>query len=209
MNQLIKKEYFTWGIGVVICIVATTLCASGCAKQEIVKQDQMIPPSAQQTRAVTSTAAKTEASGAAVAEQPANEAQVHSQLPIDGAADSLRSKQDAIQLTSLEKIYFDFNSYKLSPAARGTLAKNAELLKQKGTINIRIEGNCDELGSDDYNLALGERRAKEAMKYLQAMGIPDVRLSVISYGKEKPVDPGHDEAARANNRRDEFVIIAK
>ena len=92
---------------------------------------------------------------------------------------------------------------------RDTLAKNAEALKQEGTINIRIEGNCDELGSDDYNLALGEKRAKEALKYLEAMGIPEGRLSVVSYGKERPADPGHNEAARAKNRRDEFVVIAK
>jgi peptidoglycan-associated lipoprotein len=86
------------------------------------------------------------------------------------------------------------------------LVKDAEILKQQKSIKVRIEGNCDELGSDDYNLALGEKRAKAALKYLETLGIPSDRLSTISYGKEKPADLGHDEAARAKNRRDELVI---
>jgi peptidoglycan-associated lipoprotein len=72
---------------------------------------------------------------------------------------------------------------------------------------VQIQGNCDERGSDEYNLALGERRAKVAMDYLATLGVPAERLSIISYGKEKPVDPGHDEAAWAKNRRDDFAII--
>ena len=79
-------------------------------------------------------------------------------------------------------------------------------MKKNSALKVRIEGHCDERGSDEYNLALGERRAKAAMNYLVTLGIADKRLSVISYGKEKPVDPGHDEAAWAKNRRAEFVI---
>jgi peptidoglycan-associated lipoprotein len=109
---------------------------------------------------------------------------------------------------AFEKIYFDFDSYVLSQQARDVLSKNADLLKNKDTsLKIQIEGNCDERGSDEYNLALGEKRAKSAFNYLVTLGVPAERLSVISYGKEKPVDPGHDEAAWAKNRRDEFVVI--
>jgi peptidoglycan-associated lipoprotein len=78
---------------------------------------------------------------------------------------------------------------------------------KNNSLKVQIEGNCDERGSDEYNLALGEKRAKSAMKYLETLGVPAERLSVISYGKEKPADPGHDEAAWAKNRRDEFVLI--
>jgi peptidoglycan-associated lipoprotein len=93
--------------------------------------------------------------------------------------------------------------------ARQTLVNNAERLKQASEIMISIEGNCDERGSDEYNLALGERRAKAAMQYLVTLGIPEKRLSVISYGKEKPAVDGHNEASWAKNRRDEFVIKTK
>ena len=88
------------------------------------------------------------------------------------------------------------------------LSKNAEiLLKGKPTVKIQIAGNCDERGSAEYNLALGERRAKSAQQYLITMGVAPDRLSIISYGKEKPAVEGHDEAAWAKNRRDEFTIM--
>jgi peptidoglycan-associated lipoprotein len=74
-------------------------------------------------------------------------------------------------------------------------------------VAVRIEGNCDERGSDDYNMALGERRAKAAKDYLVNLGIASDRISTISYGEEKPADPGHDEEAWARNRRAEFVIV--
>ncbi len=109
----------------------------------------------------------------------------------------------------MAKIYFDFDSYNLSGAARSDLVKNAKLLKKDSVGKVRIEGNCDERGSDEYNLALGEKRANVAMRYLVTLGIPAERLSVISYGKEKPADPGHDEAAWARNRRDEFAVESK
>ncbi len=106
----------------------------------------------------------------------------------------------------LENIYFDFDSPTLSRDARKTLANNAERLKKASNVMVRIEGNCDERGSDEYNLALGERRAKSALQYLAALGVPEKRLSAVSYGKEKPVAVMHDEASWTKNRRDEFVI---
>jgi peptidoglycan-associated lipoprotein len=72
---------------------------------------------------------------------------------------------------------------------------------------IRIEGNCDERGTVEYNLALGEKRANAALDYLVKMGIDPSRISTVSYGKERPMDPGHTEAAWAKNRRDDFVIV--
>jgi peptidoglycan-associated lipoprotein len=110
---------------------------------------------------------------------------------------------------ALEKIYFDFDATTLSEQARTSLANNAERLRKNSTVTVRIEGHCDERGSDEYNLALGEKRAKTAMHYLVTMGIPAKRLSVLSYGKEKPADSGHDEAAWSKNRRDEFVVMSK
>ena len=98
-------------------------------------------------------------------------------------------------------------SFILSPPSRETLTKNSKWLLKNGRVKIQIEGHCDERGSDEYNLALGEKRAKSAMNYLVTLGVPADQLSVISFGKEKPADPGHTEAAWAKNRRAAFVII--
>lgn len=79
-------------------------------------------------------------------------------------------------------------------------------MEEKAGVAIRIEGHCDARGSDEYNLTLGENRARAAMRYLVTMGVPAERLSVVSYGKEKPADTGTNEAAWAKNRRDEFIL---
>lgn len=107
--------------------------------------------------------------------------------------------------TAFENIYFDFAKSDLRPESRDTLSKNAELmLKVRAGATVTIEGHCDERGSAEYNLALGERRAKSAMQYLITLGVPAERLSTISFGKEKPAVDGHDEAAWSKNRRAEF-----
>lgn len=111
--------------------------------------------------------------------------------------------------TALEKIYFDFDSSDLSAAARQKLVETYQLLQKNAAIKIRIEGNCDERGSDEYNLALGEQRSRAAARYLMTLGITAVRLSTISFGEEKPAASGHDETAWAKNRRDEFVITSR
>ena len=105
--------------------------------------------------------------------------------------------------------YFDFDQSALTAEARGILDRNAKYLAQKPGARIRIEGHCDERGSTEYNLALGERRAKAAFQYLMDLGVDPNRMTVVSYGKEVPLDPGHNEAAWAKNRRGEFVEIQK
>ena len=175
------------------------LAAGGCAKHEMIKKDEGITPIASEH---VKTAVKTEV----VKEQPVKQAKV-----AESTLGEVQKNAGQIEelKSALNKIYFDFDSYKLSGAARSDLVKNAEMLNKYPAGKVRIEGNCDERGSDEYNLALGEKRAKAAMQYLVTSGIPAERLSVISYGKEKPADPGHDEAAWAKNRRDEFVVISK
>jgi len=109
----------------------------------------------------------------------------------------------------LKTIYFDFDKYDLRPDARKTLEENAKVLKENPTWKILIEGHCDERGSNEYNLALGERRARAAMEYLIQLGIDPSRLSIVSYGEERPVDPRHCEEAWAKNRRCEFVVVER
>jgi peptidoglycan-associated lipoprotein len=106
-------------------------------------------------------------------------------------------------------VYFDFDKYNLRPDARTALDHDAEMLKEFPDAMIMLEGHCDERGTVEYNLSLGEKRAKAAKDYLVGLGISPDRLSIISYGKERPADPGHNEAAWAKNRRVEFRIISQ
>jgi peptidoglycan-associated lipoprotein len=108
----------------------------------------------------------------------------------------------------LKPVFFDYDSADLSPAGKTALDENAGVLKKYGTWVLTIEGHCDERGTPEYNLALGERRAVAARTYLVALGVAADRLRTVSYGKEFPFDAGHDENAWAKNRRAHFVITA-
>jgi peptidoglycan-associated lipoprotein len=109
----------------------------------------------------------------------------------------------------LRRVHFDFDKADLRADAMATLTENAARIKDYAGIPIRIEGHCDERGTVEYNLALGDRRARAARDYLVSAGIPAGRLRTISYGKEKPLDPGHNESAWAMNRRAEFMFVAE
>ncbi len=109
----------------------------------------------------------------------------------------------------LKRIFFDFDKANIRPDMEPVLSANAEWLKKHPSVIILIEGHCDERGTVEYNLALGERRAKAARDYLISLGIDPSRIKIVSYGKSKPLDPGHNESAWAKNRRCEFRIISK
>lgn len=190
---MIKSSVSSFFIGTIAII-------AGCANQQTVKKDQAISPVAS---SVLAPAAKPVPSG----KEEKHETNDHATASKTGPNEAANA--NVVLKERLDEIFFDFDSYKLSAQAREVLTINANILKQKPKVKIRIEGNCDELGSDEYNLALGEKRAMAALNYLESLGLPPERLSTISYGKEKPVDLGHDAAARARNRRDEFVIISK
>jgi peptidoglycan-associated lipoprotein len=111
--------------------------------------------------------------------------------------------------TGLQKIYFDYDSYALRPDAMKTLTENADKVKQVPDVLIQIEGHCDERGTQEYNLSLGEKRALAVRDYLIKLGISGDRLLTISYGKERPVAAGHDESAWKQNRRCEFNKASK
>jgi peptidoglycan-associated lipoprotein len=106
----------------------------------------------------------------------------------------------------LKDAFFSYDDYSLSPDARSVLAGDAAHLKEMGGLRVTIEGHCDERGTVEYNLALGQRRADAARKYLVDLGIDAGRLSTISYGKERPFAPGHDESAWSQNRRAHFRV---
>ncbi len=105
-----------------------------------------------------------------------------------------------------DQLHFGFNVSELTPADLQELESKRQVLVAHPDLTIQIAGNCDERGPDEYNLALGERRAAAAKRWLVAAGIAASRIGIVSYGEERPLDPGHDEAAWAKNRRDEFVV---
>jgi peptidoglycan-associated lipoprotein len=113
----------------------------------------------------------------------------------------VRLTEDQFQIA-----FFDFDKYNLRSDARAALEANARLLKDNPNVKVLIEGHCDERGTVEYNLALGEKRARTSMDYLVSLGIEGNRLEIISYGKEKPIALGHDESSWSKNRRAEFGI---
>ena len=120
------------------------------------------------------------------------------------------SDLDVINKNSpFQPVFYALDSYEVDAAGQQVLSADAAILKKYPTWVITIEGHCDERGTAEYNLALGEKRALSAKTYLVSLGIPADRLRTVSYGKEFPFDPGHDEGAWKNNRRAHFVVTSK
>jgi peptidoglycan-associated lipoprotein len=117
-----------------------------------------------------------------------------------------RARAVAADLATM--INFDFDMSVIRPNDEGTLDRKAAILAANPNVRLQISGHADERGSDEYNLALGNRRAAAAKRYLENKGIDAGRMEVVSYGEERPLNPGHDETAYAQNRRDEFQITA-
>lgn len=187
-----SKERF-WKMGVLVLAVAM-LFSIGCAKKQTVQQDTSAPPVAgkdspaavradegpgAQTPAGDRTAAAEAAAGVAVTEEKAS---------------------------PFQDIRFDFDKSNIREDAKPILAKVADHMKKNKGARLLVEGHCDERGTAEYNMALGDRRAASAKKYLESLGVSSDSVSTISFGKEKPADPGHDEAAWAKNRRAHFVL---
>jgi peptidoglycan-associated lipoprotein len=129
--------------------------------------------------------------------------------PVPTDTISSASLDDLNRNSPLQPIFYEYDSDEVLAPAQAVLSENANLLRKYPTWTVTIEGHSDERGTPEYNLALGERRAIAARAYLVSLGIPAERLRIISYGKEFPFDPGHDEGAYSKNRRAHFVITAK
>jgi peptidoglycan-associated lipoprotein len=141
--------------------------------------------------------------------EPVKEPAVVAPAPIVEDRLTTASLDEINRNSPLKPVFFDFNQSGISAEGQKALDANADVLKKNASWIVTIEGHCDERGTAEYNLALGERRAGAARAYLLSLGIPADRLRTISYGKEFPFDPGHDEAAWARNRRDQFVVTQK
>ena len=196
---MIKKSF-----SILIPIFCIGLIMTGCPKKTVVKDE---PTTKKSEEAVKKEAKEEEL--ARIKEEEAKKAQekefekslVPKKTPgIEG---------EVFESKLLKDIYFDFDKYDIRPTDAGILKENAALLVKFPNVKIQIEGHCDERGTVEYNLALGERRANSAKRYLISLGIPEKRISTISYGKERPSDPGHNEEAWAKNRRAHTIILSK
>jgi peptidoglycan-associated lipoprotein len=116
---------------------------------------------------------------------------------------------EILESKMLKDVYFDYDKYDIRLGDAEILKDNAALLMKNSPLKFQVEGHCDERGTNEYNLALGERRANSVKNYLISLGIEASRIVTISYGEEKPVDPSHNDAAWANNRRAHILILSK
>ncbi len=173
---------------IIILFVGIGFITVGCAKKNIMEKTEEVKPPVVQT-----------APNAPTLTQPKEETKVETSALMANEIKAFEAKD----------IHFGFDKFDLTSEAIEILNQKASFLKANTNLTIRIEGNCDERGTTEYNLALGDRRAKAAQNYLVEQGIAKESISTISYGKERPLDPGHNEKAWAKNRRDHFVIVKK
>jgi len=181
-----------------------------CAKKKLVTEESVITARPTEVE-------KAEKEAAAVKRAQQEEARRAEEVRIEKLEELEEAKrreaeEKARQLAEaegfeLQPIYFDFDRSSIRDEARAILEKAAAFLKENPGIHIRIEGNCDERGTNEYNLALGERRANSAKLFLVSLGISPDRIRTISYGEERPLGVGRSEEAWAKNRRDDFVVI--
>lgn len=166
------------GIVTLVAVVLTTGCASKKPKQD----DTSVVAEAEESVDVTPTV-----------------------VDRDMVLDPLGS--DSGRISGLNTVFFEYDQARLTPDSRRKLAENAEWIKQNPNFTVQVEGHTDARGSIEYNLALGERRAKSVKTYLEGLGVNPRRITIISYGKEKPLDPGDGESAWSKNRRANFVPL--
>ncbi len=181
---------------VTILILCVALIMIGCPKKAVMKEE----PSVKKEEAAKAEAER-KAMEAEKAKGEFEKSMVAKKTPgIEG---------EVFESSLLKDIQFDFDKYDIDPADAAILKGNADVLKKYHKVKIQIEGHCDERGTVEYNLALGERRAHSTRNYLVSIGVSPERISTISYGKERPLDPTHTEAAWAKNRRAHAIITAK
>jgi peptidoglycan-associated lipoprotein len=125
------------------------------------------------------------------------------------ADENMNGDSDSGKAMGLQTVHFAYDAFTLDSATKSTLKSNAQILKDKASVKIQVEGHCDNRGGIQYNVALGEKRANSVKKFLQAQGVSADRVTTISFGKEKPIAQGDTEEAYAQNRRANFAITAR
>ncbi len=190
-----------WGFAVLLVLA---LVATGCAKKEVVRSQEEAGTAAQAPGAAPAAPPESIVSEPVKPEAPKAETPAGTQTAMAEAAAGVAATEEKASLFA--DIHFDFDKSFIREQDKPVLAKIADYLKKNPGTKLQVEGHCDERGTAEYNMALGARRAESAKKYLVSLGVKGGQLSTVSYGKEKPLDPGHDETAWAKNRRDHFVL---
>jgi len=126
-------------------------------------------------------------------------------LQEEAARREAAAREAASKSVSLEPVFFDFDQWSIREDQKEVMAKNSQWLKSNPNVKVRLEGHCDERGTAEYNLALGQKRAEGVKSFLEGLGISSQRMATVSYGEERPLDPGHNEAAWVKNRRVDIV----
>lgn len=197
------------GLALVLVALAATATVS-CKRQTAAAEAEALLRETQRADSLAMVAAqRTADSLAAVEQELAAAAEQLRAEELARAAEEARLAQEslALAIASLTPVYFDFDKAELTGEARSTLARHAETLRQRDELRVRLEGHCDENGSVDYNLALGDRRAEAVKAYLVNLGLPAARFETVSWGKSRPVALGHSEEAWSRNRRCEFTVV--
>lgn len=188
-----------YGAMTVVCLLLSVmLMVSGCATKDVMMAGEPVQSAPTAEGEAASVKAEPAATGKV---KPAAPGKVESEAIVQAVSPSEVNRFES------EKIFFDFDRYDLKPEAREILIRKAAWLQAHPKVSLRIEGHCDEQGTSEYNLALGQRRAEAAKAYLASLGISPDRVIAVSYGEMQPAAPGHNEEAWAQNRRDEFNLV--
>jgi peptidoglycan-associated lipoprotein len=195
------------GAQLMVALLILGVIAAGCAKRPATSQvsSAPAPTGAAATTPETTTAAPapTSSSQPAMAEPPGSGSSTPTPAPAPGARPS---PKEFVAVPEMRDVFFDFDKYDVRPSDAKILDANAAWLKTNAQHLVLIEGHCDERGTNEYNLALGERRAKSTMNYLVSQGIQASRITIISYGEERPVCTEKTEECWAKNRRAHFLV---
>lgn len=179
-------------------IASVSFFTAGCAKQAV--------DSAGDGDSVSSSTTDTSTTPRDTGDSAGTYESIDSSKDTDAAAGTMKKIVEGRTHEGLLPIYFDFDKSNIRDDQKARLEGNADFLKGNSGMKITIEGNCDERGTNEYNIALGERRAQTAKKYLMNLGVSSANLYTVSYGEEQPLLYGHDEYSWSQNRRDDFVI---
>ena len=194
-------------LSVLVLMLCLGLIMAGCPKKTVVKEEPSLKKEEEASRLEAERAAK-EAKERELAGLKEEEAKKEFKKSLVAKKEP-GIKVEVLESKLLKDIHFDFDNYDIRPEDAEILKGNTDLLMKYPSVKIQIEGDCDERGTVEYNLALGERRGNSAKNYLISLGISPDRISTISYGKERPLDPGHNEEAWAKNRRAHTIILSK
>jgi peptidoglycan-associated lipoprotein len=190
-----------WLMLMLLIMVGLAFSVSGCGKKKVTAEEEMQPAVAEE---------KAPQPGEPGYEKIYEESMASKDESLNAQAamaDEMQKVLEGRTSAPLLPIYFDFDKSNIRDDQRARIEQDASYLKENPDTKVRIEGNCDERGTNEYNMALGERRALNAKKYLMNLGIHEDRMHTISYGEEKPLVHGHDEYSWAQNRRDDFVLV--